>query len=257
MTESVVTLEKQGAIAVITLNRPDQRNCVNGDLANRLREAVKSFEADPELRVAVLRGEGRVFCAGMDLKAFVNRDVDEALYGEGGFAGFVRLDRTKPIIAAVQGAALAGGLEVMLACDMAIAEQSARFGLPEARLGLLAAAGGVFRLAQRIPPVKARELVLTGATFSADEAERYGLLNRVVEDGGAFDAAMALAGQIVESAPRSVASGLQLARYLELEEEKRLWAVNDELFADIFTSEDALEGARAFGEKRAPVWTGR
>ncbi|MGR3376307.1 enoyl-CoA hydratase-related protein [Salipiger abyssi] len=252
----VVTLERQGAVAVITLNRPEQRNCVNGAVSAALRDAVKQVEADDALRVTVLRGAGRVFCAGMDLKAFAARDVSGILDGEGGFAGFVRLPRTKPVIAAVQGAALAGGLEVMLACDMAIAERGTKFGLPEARLGLLAAAGGVFRMAQRIPPVKARELVLTGGLFGAEEAERYGLLNRVVEEGGAFDAAMALAAEIVASAPRSVATGLELSRYLELEAEARAWPVNDALFEEIFASQDALEGARAFTEKRAPVWTG-
>lgn len=255
--QDVVTFRSEGAVAIIALNRPDQRNSVNGALAKGLRAAVKRFEADPALRVAVLRGEGRVFCAGMDLKAFANRDFKDAIYGEGGFAGFVHLERTKPIIAAVQGAALAGGLEVMLGCDMAIAERSAKFGLPEARLGLLAAAGGVFRLAQRIPPVKARELVLTGRMFSAEDAQSYGLLNSVVEDGGAFDAAMKLAGEIVAAAPKSVSAGLELVRFLDLEEEARVWPVNNALFEDIVGSDDALEGARAFSENRTPVWTGR
>ncbi|WP_287437830.1 enoyl-CoA hydratase-related protein [Maritimibacter sp.] len=243
-------------VGVITLNRPEQRNSVNRALSDALRAAVKAVEVDPALRVTVLRGAGRVFCAGMDLKAFASREIEGVLDGEGGFAGFVRLDRTKPVIAAVHGAALAGGLEIMLACDMVIADRSTKFGLPEAKLGLLAGAGGVFRLAARIPVVKARELALTGRTFLAEEADRLGLLNRITEDGGAFDAAMVLADDIVKSAPRSVAAGLALSRYTELDDEGRAWVRNDALFADIFASDDALEGARSFAEKRAPVWVG-
>lgn len=249
-----VLYEVRGPIALITLNRPDQRNCVNAALSAGLRAAIHRFEADPALRVAVLTGRGKVFCAGMDLKAFSEGAVEEVLFGEGRFGGFVSLPRSKPVIAAVQGAALAGGMELMLACDMAIAEASAMFGLPEARLGLLAAGGGVFRLAQRIPPVKARELILTGAMFSSQDAERYGLLNKVVEDGAALEAALSLAGEIAKSAPRSVQDGLYLAKWAELAAEESLWDLNDAMLRDIFTSEDAQEGARAFLEKRAPVW---
>lgn len=251
-----VLYEVRGPVALMTLNRPDQRNCVNTTLSAGLRAAVKRFEADPALSVGVLAGRGKVFCAGMDLKAFSDGAVDEVLFGEGRFGGFVSLPRSKPIVAAVQGAALAGGLELMLACDMAVAEVSAKFGLPEVRLGLLAGAGGVFRLAQRIPPVKARELILTGATFTAGEAERFGLLNRVVEDGGALDAALALASEIAKSAPQSVRDGLSLAKAAELESEAQLWELNDALLRDILVSEDAQEGARAFKQKRAPVWRG-
>lgn len=251
-----VLYETRGPVALITLNRPEQRNCVNAALSAGLRAAVKRFEADPALRVAVLAGRGKVFCAGMDLKAFSEGAVDEVLFGEGRFGGFVSLPRSKPVIAAVQGAALAGGLEIMLACDMAIAEASAKFGLPEARLGLLAGAGGVFRLAQRIPPVKARELVLTGRVFSADEAERYGLLNRVVEAGGVLEAALALAEEIAQSAPQSVRDGLSLSTLAERESEARLWPCNDAMLRDILGTEDAQEGARAFTQKRAPVWKG-
>ncbi|MEQ5871556.1 enoyl-CoA hydratase/isomerase family protein [Sagittula sp. NFXS13] len=251
-----VLFERDGPVAIITLNRPDQRNCINAAVANGLRDAVKRFEADPALRVAVLTGRGKVFCAGMDLKAFSDGAVDEVLFGQGRFAGFVSLERTKPIIAAVEGAALAGGLEIMLACDMAIASGSATFGLPEARLGLLAAAGGVFRLSARIPAVKARELVLTGRRFGAAEAEGYGLLNEVVEDGAALSAAMALAQSITESAPLAVRDGLLLSRLAECTAEAALWVQSDQLIERILVSADAQEGARAFREKRPPVWTG-
>jgi len=251
-----VLYEVRGPVALITLNRPEQRNCVNAGMSAGLRAAVKRFEADPALAVAVLAGRGKVFCAGMDLKAFSEGAVGDVLFGEGRFGGFVSLPRSKPVIAAVQGAALAGGFELMLACDMAIAETSAKFGLPEARLGLIAGAGGVFRLAQRISPVKARELVLTGAVFAAEEADRYGLLNRVVADGGALEAALTLAGEIARSAPQSVRDGLSLAKSAELESEARLWERNDSILRDILLSDDAREGASAFKEKRAPVWRG-
>lgn len=245
--ETPVLFETDGPIAIITLNRPDQRNCVNGALANALRDAVRRLEADPALRVAVLRGRGRVFRAGMDLKAFSYGAAEEIIFGEGRFGGFVSLDRTKPIIAAVHGAALA--------CDMAIAERSCKFGLPEARLGLLAAAGGVFRLSSRISVVKARELILTGALFGAEDADRFGLLNAVVDDGMAFESAISLAAKITESAPQSVRDGLKLSKHVERQVEQSLWEESDRMIRDILASDDAKEGARAFQEKRAPVWS--
>ena len=254
--DAAVLFERQGDIAVITLNRPGQRNAVNGALAIGLHNAVKAFEAEPALRVAILAGAGKVFCAGMDLTSFAQSEVDDVLQGEGRFAGFVALERSKPIIAAVQGAALAGGMEIMLACDMVIAERSAKFGLPEARIGLFAGGGGVFRLAQRMPPCKATEYVVTGATFSAQEAERYGLLNRVVDDGGAMDAALELAREVARSAPRSVEQSLRLLRLSGHESEERLWPLNDTMLADILASDDAQEGVRSFREKRAPDWAG-
>lgn len=256
-TGPAVIVQREGDIAVITLNRPDQRNSVNGALTTGLREAVKEFEAEPALRVAVLAGAGKVFCAGMDLTAFLRGEVDDVLHGEGRFGGFVSLERSKPIIAAVQGAALAGGMEIMLACDMVIAERSAKFGLPEARIGLLAGGGGIFRLAQRMPSCKAREYIVTGATFSAQEAEHHGLLNRVVEDGGAMDAALELAREVARSAPHSVEESLRLLRLSEHEIEGRLWPLNDTMLAAILKSDDAKEGVRAFREKRLPSWTGR
>jgi len=250
----VVRFEVKGAIALITLDRPDQRNCINAEVADALRAAIRRLEADPSLRVGVLCGNGRVFCAGMDLKALSEGKVEEVLFGEGRFAGIVSLERRKPLIAAVQGAALAGGLEIMLSCDMVVAEEGTRFGIPEARIGLVAAAGGVFRLAQRIPPARARELVLTGAPFTTDEALAWGLLNRVVPEGEVRAAALALAGEVLKSAPESVTEGLRLARLLELEAEQRAWPVSDDIIRRLMVSADAMEGARAFIEKRPPVW---
>jgi enoyl-CoA hydratase/carnithine racemase len=250
----VVEFSTQGPVGVITLNRPDQRNCVNVEVTKQLREAVRSLESDPNLRVGVLTGKGKVFCAGMDLKAFADGNVDEVLFGEGRFGGFVSLKRSKPIIAAVNGAALAGGLELMLACDMAIATCSTKFGLPEARVGLFAAGGGVFRLAQNIPTVKALELTLTGAKFSAAEAYGWGLLNNVVEDGTALVAAIKLASEIAKSAPGSVRDSLLLTKLVQSEMEDRLWEFSDRLLAETIISEDAKEGALAFKEKRPPEW---
>lgn len=252
-----VLYRTEGPVAIITLNRPDQRNSVNAAFADGLRAGIRRFEADPALRVAVLCGRGKVFCAGMDLKALSDPASRDAILGEGRFGGFVSLERTKPVIAAVHGAALAGGFEIMLACDMAIAERGTKFGLPEPKVGLLAAAGGIFRLAMRIPPAKAREYVLTGKMFSTDEAEAFGLLNAVVEEGKALETSLALAAEIASCAPQAVEYSLRLARQAEQQAEVTLWPESDALLTSILATDDAREGASAFVEKRAPVWSGR
>lgn len=257
LAADAVTYRVDGAVAVITFNRPEQRNSVNAAFADGLRSAIQRFEADPALRVAVLCGHGKVFCSGMDLKALSDEASKAAILGEGRFGGFVSLERSKPVIAAVHGAALAGGLEIMMACDMAIAEEGTKFGLPEPKVGLLAAAGGIFRLAMRIPAAKAREYVLTGKLFSTDEAERYGLLNAVVGKGEALEAALELAREIASCAPRSVEYGLELVREAELQAEADLWPKSDARLTAILETDDAREGAQAFAEKRSPVWTGR
>lgn len=245
---SVLTQVNDG-VAVVTLNRPDQRNAVNTDVCDALRAIFDDIEADPAVRASVLTGAGGIFSAGMDLKAFAAGDGDQILFGAHGFAGFVKRKRTKPVIAAVEGAALAGGFEIMLACDLVVAGQSAVFALPEPKLGLFAGAGGALRLGHRIPRVHANEILLTGARFDAAKAQGYGLLNAVVEDGAALNAAMELATEIAQNAPLAIQATMALADCAPDD-----WDENDRLIGDIGQSADSREGARAFIEKRKPVW---
>lgn len=250
-----VLFRRDGAVAIVTLNRPDQRNAIDAETTAGLRAAFAAFEADPDLRVAILTGAGPVFCAGMDLKAFVNGEQEDILFGPGRLGGFVSRSGRKPVIAAVQGPALAGGFELMLACDMAVAIRSASFGLPEARRGLVAGAGGAFRIAQLLPKAIANEILLTGAPFGADRAAELGLLNRVVDEDP-LAAALELAHEIARNAPLSVAAGLDLARSAHEAQEKALWPENDRHLRALLASRDAHEGARAFAEKRPARWTG-
>lgn len=255
--EAPVLLTRDGPVAALTLNRPAQRNCVDARVAAALRDALARIEADPAIRVAVLSGAGKVFCAGMDLKAFAAGEVEDVLFGEGRFAGLVGAERTKPLIAAVHGAALAGGFEIALACDVIVAERDAVFGLPEPGLGLVAGGGGAFRLGVRLPPAKAREILLTGRRIPAPEAEALGLVSALTEPGTAMAAAMDLARRIAANAPLAVAGTLRLARAAEREAEAALWPLNDMVLREMLESEDAAEGARAFAEKRQPAWSGR
>jgi enoyl-CoA hydratase len=250
----VVLLDVQDKIARVTINRHDQRNAVNIDVCHAMRSIFDEIERDKRISVTVLRGGGEVFCAGMDLKAFADGDGEDILFGQYGFAGFVKRQRRKPVIAEVQGAALAGGFEIMLACDMVIAAANARFGLPEAKLGLVAGAGGGLRLAQRIPRVRANEILLTGKTFGAEVALELGLLNAVVPKAQTQNYAIDLATEIAANAPQSVAESLALsdAAFREIED----WETNDQKLREIGKTADAREGARAFMEKRKPRWNG-
>lgn len=252
-----VLYETRGAVAILTLNRPDQRNSVNLELAEALRAALSRLEADPEIRVAILTGAGAVFSAGMDLKAFLDGDGDAIIFGEGRFAGLIDAPRTKPIIAAVNGPALAGGCELVLACDLVVASETAFFGLPEPGVGIFACAGGPFRLARRIPPGKALELALTADRLSATDAHAFGLVNRLAPPGQLIDTALELANRILRNAPRAVAATLALVRAAGAQAERELWPLNDRLWAEVAASDDATEGPRAFTEKRRPQWTGR
>lgn len=253
---ALVTYEVEGGIAVLTLNRPDQRNSINAALADALRDAVNRFEADDEARVGILAGTGRVFCAGMDLKAFLDGEADGILFGENRFAGFVDAARRKPLIACVQGAALAGGLEIALACDMIVAEEGAVFGLPEVNVGIFAVAGGPFRLARRIPPARALELALTGDRIDASEALALGLVNRVAAAGEGLASARQLAQRIAGNAPLGVAASLELVRAAMRDRHEELFRLSEELWPPVAASDDAREGPSAFAEKRAPNWSG-
>ncbi|MBC7140018.1 MAG: crotonase/enoyl-CoA hydratase family protein [Defluviimonas sp.] len=256
MTDLVLT-EIEDGIATLTLNRPEARNAVNVALGGALRAALDRVEADPSIRIGILCGAGAAFSAGLDLKAVAAGQVQEVLEGEGGFGGLVRRVRTKPLIAAVGGPALAGGFELALACDMIVAGPGARFGLPEPKRGLIAAAGGVFRLASRIPAHRAAEILLTGRIIDLDEAYELGLISRRSKDEDPLPAAVALAREIVAAAPLAVTATLALMRAAERALEPMLWAENDRLFAPIIGSTDAREGAVAFAEHRSPRWHGR
>jgi enoyl-CoA hydratase len=252
-----VLYETRGETALLTLNRPAQRNSVDVELTRALRAALARFEADDGVRIAVLTGAGDAFSAGMDLKAFIGGDGDEILFGEGRFAGFADVARTKPVIAAVNGPALAGGCELALACDLIVASETAFFGLPEPAVGIFACAGGPFRLARRIPPARALELALTADRLTAADAYALGLVSRLTPPGQALDGALDLAARILRNAPRAVTATLALVRAANAAAEPELWSLNDRLWAEIADTDDAREGPRAFTEKRPPRWTGR
>ena len=258
---SAVTVERlPGHIALVTIDRPEARNAVNGDVATGLEAAVDATEADDDIRAVVLTGAGReAFCAGADLKE-VSAGRGSALRTErGGFAGFVHRERSKPWIAAVNGKALAGGTELVLACDLVVAVRQAAFGLPEVLRGLIAAAGGLYRLPRAIPPNIALELILTAGQLDAERAHGFGLVNRLVADvDGLREAALALAAEIARNAPVAVRQSLRVAREANSGlDEAALRALTRDAFERVAASEDFKEGPRAFIEKRAPRWSGR
>ena len=258
---SAVTVERlPGHVALVTIDRPEARNAVNGDVASGLEAAVDATEADDDIRAVVLTGAGReAFCAGADLKE-VSAGRGSALRTErGGFAGFVYRERSKPWIAAVNGKALAGGTELVLACDLVVAVRQAAFGLPEVLRGLIAAAGGLYRLPRAIPPNIALELILTAGQLDAERAHGFGLVNRLVPDvEGLREAALALATEIARNGPVAVRQSLRVAREANSGlDEAALRALTRDAFERVAASEDFKEGPRAFIEKRAPRWTGR
>ena len=254
MTDEVLVEDRNG-ILVITINRPHVRNAVNRAVSYGVCEAVDALDAREDLRIGILTGAGGNFCAGMDLKAFLKGEITRV---EGrGILGIAVTPPQKPMIAAVEGYALAGGFEAVLACDMLVAARNAQFGLPETKRGLAAAAGGLLRLPRSIPPRIAMEMALTGDMVGAEELARYGLINRLVEPGQALEAAIELAEKIARNAPMAVAASKQVIF------EQRDWPIG-EMFArqekitgHLLKSEDAREGAAAFAEKRTPVWRGR
>ena len=257
MTEDVVLYKTANGVATITLNRPTQRNAINPAVCDAMRAALDRVEADPAVRVAVLTGAGTLFCAGMDLKAFAEGAGDTILFGQYGFGGFVKRPRSKPVIAAVEGAAIAGGFEMMLACDMVVAGTSAQFALPEVRIGLIPGAGGAVRLPISVPRVRANEILLTGKPFSAKEAADWGVINRVTSEGDALAAATKIAADIATNAPLAVKHTLALAQAAHAANDAAHWPENDKIIGQIGQTADAAEGARAFIEKRPPVWQGK
>lgn len=253
-----VLLERHDHVALLTMNRPDARNAINAAVSVGLGSALDALEADPGVAVVVLTGAGeRAFCAGMDLKAFAAGESEAVLNAPGGFAGITRRRFPKPILAAVNGFALAGGLEIVLSCDLVVAAEHATFGIPEVTRGLVAGAGGLFRLPRRVPLGVALELALTGDPIDARRAHELGLVNRVVPLDALVGETLALAERIARNAPLALAvSKSTIMRALAVDDEEG-WRLNDEAVETVFTSADALEGATAFAEKRPPRWTGR
>ena len=251
---SPVEIELHGAILVIAINRPQQRNAVNQAVSLAIVAALDRLDADPALRVGIISGRGGSFCAGMDLKAFVDGERPEI---EGrGFAGVTEAPPKKPLIAAVEGFALAGGCELALACDLIVAARTAWFGLPEVTRGLVAGSGGLVRLPRRIPEAIALEYALTGERMDAATAHRWGLVNRLTAEGGALDGALALAAAITANAPLSTAMTKRIIRESASWPEARIWELQRPLVEAVLASGDAKEGARAFAEKRQPDWKG-
>ncbi|MCT4655489.1 MAG: enoyl-CoA hydratase-related protein [Cohaesibacter sp.] len=252
-----VQFEERGGIAIISLNRPAQRNALDGETSDQLRAAIDRLEREDHLRVGILRGNGPVFCAGLDLNTIANNQADEVLFGPDRFGGLVSRTRSKPLIAAVQKAALAGGFELALACDLIVASKEAIFGLPESKRGLVAGGGGAIRMAQSLPKVIANEILLLGEPFGAEDAKKMGLINRVVEAGDLEKASLDLAEAITKNAPLSIRASLELSRSCWEGSEEESWQLNDRLLKSLIDSEDAAEGAVAFKEKRPAVWQNR
>jgi enoyl-CoA hydratase len=253
----MVEYEVKGRVAVLTINRPEARNAVNGDVAAGMEAGIDRLEADPEVWVGVVAGEGTVFSAGADLKAIAAGQVAALQTERGGFGGIVQRERTKPMIAAVDGPALAGGCEIALACDMIVASRRAAFGLPEVKRSLVAAAGGLMRLPRVLPKNIALEIILTGDPVDAERAHHFGMVNELVEPGEALGAALALAERICANAPLAVRASRKVALASLEANDDDMWRLTQTEFAAIFGTEDFAEGPRAFIEKRAPEWKGR
>ena len=254
-TESPVLTERRDGVLVITLNRPKARNAVNLELAQGVADAIDELDGNDDLRIGVLTGAGGTFCSGMDLKAFAQ---GSSPFIEGrGFAGIVQQRPMKPLIAAIEGYALAGGLEVALSCDLLVASSDAKLGIPEVKRGLVAAAGALIRLPKRIPQHVAMELALTGEFISTQRGYELGLINRVTEPGAALDTALELATAIAKNGPLAIMASKSIVTSAPDWTDAQAWDKQAELVGPVFTSEDAREGAIAFAEKREPVWKGR
>jgi enoyl-CoA hydratase len=253
-----VERERRGQVEILTINRPEARNAINGEVSVAMAAALDQLEGDDECAVVVLTGAGdKAFSAGMDLKAFASGEGGSIMGGSGGFGGITQRQFPKPIIAAVNGAALAGGCEIMLSCDLVVAADHATFGIPEAKRGLVAGAGGLIRLPKRLPLAIALELALTGDAIDAPRALQLGLVNRVVPAARLMEEVLALAGVIAENAPLAVRWSKHVMVRAAGVSEQEGWKLNAEAVGAVFSSADAMEGPVAFAEKRRPNWQGK
>jgi enoyl-CoA hydratase len=257
----VVDYELNGHVAVITINRPEARNAVNGDVAEGVEAAIDRLEETDEAWVGILTGapteKGYIFCAGADLKAINSGQADRLATARGGFGGFTTRERTKPVIAAVDGPALAGGTEIVLTCDLVVASDTATFGVPEVKRSLVAAAGGLFRLPRKIPRNIAMECILTGDPIAADRAHHFGLVNVLCREGEALDTAKELAARVTANAPLAVRESRAIALAATDQPDEVGWRLSSEGMGKMLHSEDLGEGLTAFIEKRPPQWKGR
>jgi enoyl-CoA hydratase len=250
-----VLSERQGNVLIITINRPEVRNAVNAAVAEGIGTALEELDADPELAVGVLTGAGGFFCAGMDLGAFVKGE--SPWYGDRGFAGISRRAARKPLIAAIEGFAVAGGMEIAISCDLVVAAKGAKMGIPEAKRSLVAAGGALLRLPRRMPYHVVMELALTGDHMPAERFHEFGLVNRLAEPGAALETALELASAIAKNGPLAIAASKQVLEQQQDWSLAEMWDKQTEIVAPVMTSEDAKEGSTAFKEKRDPVWQGK
>ncbi len=253
--ESPVLVEVRGNVQIMTLNRPEARNAATLEMAEAMAAALDALDANPALSVGIITGAGGTFCAGMDLKGFL-QGKRPSIPGRG-FCGITMQPPKKPLIAAVEGYALAGGFEVVLACDLIVASRAAQFGLPEVKRGLAASAGGLMRLPKRLPYHIAMECILTGDMFGAERAAQLGLINRLTDAGGALDAALQLAQAVAANGPLSLIASKQVAAESGEWSRAQMWDKQAAITTPVFESQDAREGAAAFAEKRKPAWKGQ
>jgi len=261
MVPAMIDYSAADHVAVITINRPDARNAVNTAVAEGIEAAIDRLEADDDVWVGILTGartdKGHIFCAGADLKQ-MSTDPGGMMTKRGGFGGFVRREREKPVIAAVDGPALAGGTELALACDLVVASRTAVFGIPEVKRNLVAAAGGLFRLPRKLPRNVAMELALTGRLdFPAERAYHFGWVNQLCDEGEALTAAKALAQEICQNAPLAVRASRRILLEATDQPDEVGWRLSNEAIGKLFATEDLKEGLTAFIEKRPPRWQGR
>lgn len=252
----MIDFETRGSVALITLNRPEARNAINGDGAEGLEAAVDAAEADPSVWISILTHTGPVFSAGADLKAIGAGDAARLTTPTGGFAGITAKARIKPIIAACDGPAYAGGCEIVLACDLVVASTTATFSVPEVKRNLVASGGGLFRLPVALPANLAMEMLLTGDPIDAQRAFDVGFVNRLAEPGRTLDVALALAAQINENAPLAVRKSRQMAR-TSFGSDEEAFAASGRAMGEVMATEDTTEGLNAFIEKRTPQWKAR
>jgi enoyl-CoA hydratase len=253
-SEAVLT-ERRDNVLLITIDRPEVRNAVNAAVAAGIAGALEELDGDDQLSVGILTGAGGYFCAGMDLGAFVKGE--SPWFGDRGFAGIAQRSARKPLIAAIEGFAVAGGMEIAIACDLIVAAKGAKLGIPEAKRSLVAAGGALLRLPRRMPYHMVMELALTGDPLPAERFHEFGVVNRIAEPGGAVDAALELAASVAKNAPLALVASKRILQEQYDWSMAEMWEKQGAISGPVFASDDAKEGASAFKEKRDPVWKGR